>query len=182
MIDHESIASHTRRWVEQFVVAQQLCPFARREVERDSIRYCVTAVTEPFALLDVLRAECQLLEEDASIETTLIIHPRLLTDFLAYNDFLDSADQLLESLNLTGVFQIASFHPNYQFAGTSPDDAENYSNRSPYPMLHILREDSLTRAIDSYPDIDAVPERNIQRLNTLGAATLAEQLEALRSR
>lgn len=128
------------------------------------------------ALLADLQAELQRLREEPQIETTLLVHPDLLRSFPAYNDFLDVADALLEALDMVGEFQIASFHPAYQFAGTQPEDAENYSNRSPYPMLHILREASLEAAIAAYRDVDAVPERNIERLRALGTTALREML------
>ena len=96
------------------------------------------------------------------------MHPEVLTDFMAYNDFLASAEGLIEHLELDGIYQLASFHPDYQFGGTQPDDAENYTNRSPYPMLHLLREDSLERAIASYPGTESIPERNIELMNRLG--------------
>ena len=163
------------------MVAYQLCPFARREVEGNTVRYEVSKATQPEALLADLQHELELLVHDNRLETTLLIHPHVLQDFLDYNDFLTSADALLEALDLSGIIQIASFHPHYQFAGTSPEDAENYTNRSPYPILHLLREESVTRAIEHYPDIDAVPERNIARLNEMGSAKLAQQLAGFQS-
>ena len=109
-----------------------------------------------------------MLNKDESIETTLLIHPRVLQEFYHYNQFLNAADGLLVQMDLSGVFQIASFHPDYQFGGTQPDDVENFTNKSPYPLLHLIREDSLERAIAQYPDSDQIPERNITLLNSLG--------------
>jgi hypothetical protein len=111
------------------------------------------------------------------VETTLLIHPDLLNNFYAYNEFLDDADELLYQEGLEGVLQIASFHPNYQFSGTELNDAENYTNRSPYPMLHILREDSLEKAIALHPNVDAIPERNIQVMHQLGVTKLQQLLQ-----
>ncbi|EED31371.1 conserved hypothetical protein [gamma proteobacterium NOR5-3] len=130
---------------------------------------------EENALLQVLASELQLLEQRPDIETSFIVHPDVLADFYAFNDFLGRCDVLLKQLHFEGIYQVASFHPRYQFAGTDPDDAENYSNRSPYPMLHLLREDSVERAVAGHPDIDSVPLTNINTLNELGKETL-EQL------
>ena len=162
----------TRRWVEQVVVALNLCPFAKRELVKNRVRFVVGKAVDESALLNELAAELTLLNADESIETTLLIHPQVLQDFYQYNDFLGMADALLVQMNLEGVYQVASFHPQYQFGGTEPDDAENYTNRSPYPMLHVLREHSLSQAIDSYPEVDLIPERNIDCMNRLGIETL----------
>jgi hypothetical protein len=102
------------------------------------------------------------------VDTTLLIHPQVLGDFLDYNDFLDDADALVEELALDGVLQVASFHPDYQFAGSAPDDVENFTNRAPYPILHLLREDSVARAVAAFPDPDAIVERNIETLRAIG--------------
>lgn len=166
----------TRQWVETVVLGLELCPFAKREVDAGRVRYVHSRAADADALLADLQAELQRLREEPQIETTLLVHPDLLRSFPAYNDFLDVADALLEALDMVGEFQIASFHPAYQFAGTQPEDAENYSNRSPYPMLHILREASLEAAIAAYRDVDAVPERNIERLRALGTTALREML------
>lgn len=164
----------TRDWLESVVIELNLCPFAQREFVNDRVRFAVTGADSELQLLQALESELQLLFGDAAIETTLLIHPQALEDFDAYNQFLDLADGLLAQMNLEGVFQIASFHPNYQFADTEADDAENFTNRSPYPTLHILREESLARAIAGTPDIDQVPVRNIKTMNALGAAKLKQ--------
>ena len=124
------------------------------------------------ALADDLANELRFLSaaDPEQVETTLLIHPQVLGDFLAYNDFLDVADAVVEGLELDGVIQVASFHPQYQFADTAADDIENFSNRSPYPTLHLIREDSLSRVIESIDDPDAIYERNIERLRALGRA------------
>lgn len=164
-----------RSWVEMLVVDLNLCPFARRELVNNRVRFVVTHATTEAALVDALDGELRRLQRDEEIETTLLILPDMLQDFFDYNDFLVVADGLLIDMDLEGVFQIASFHPNYQFADTQFDDVENYTNRSPFPILHLLREDSLEKAIDSYPDIDSIPERNIAQMRALGR----ERLQAL---
>ena len=162
----------TRDWLESVVIELNLCPFAQREFVNNRVRFAISDANSELLLLQALESELQLLFGDATIETTLLVHPQVLGEFGAYNQFLDLADGLLVQMNLEGVFQIASFHPDYQFAGTEPDDAENYTNRAPYPTLHILREASLAKAIASTPDIDQVPERNIQTMNALGEEKL----------
>jgi hypothetical protein len=129
-------------------------------------------------LLQALHSELQRLEDEPEIETTLLIHPGVLNDFGPYNEFLDAADGLLAYLEMEGVYQIASFHPDYQFAETEPDAAENYTNRSPFPMLHLLREASLEAAIDSYPDVDGIPQRNIELMNELGTEKMRSILRS----
>ena len=168
----------TRRWVEQVVVAFNLCPFAKRELVKERVRFVVSKAVDEVTLLDELAHELARLNVDESVETTLLIHPLVLQDFYRYNDFLELADQLLADMDLEGVYQVASFHPDYQFGGTEPDDAENYTNRSPYPMLHLLREDSLSEAIDNYPEVELIPERNIERMNEQGVEKMRALLEA----
>ncbi|MFC4260880.1 DUF1415 domain-containing protein [Marinobacter lacisalsi] len=167
-MNQQALIQATRQWVERVVVDLNLCPFARRELVNNRVRFAATDAQTPDGLLDDLQRELMKLVDDDSIETTLLIHPGVLQDFHDYNDFLAVADGLLDILELEGVIQIASFHPDYQFAGTAADAAENYTNRSPYPMLHLLREASLERAIDAYPDTDAIPQRNIERVEALG--------------
>ncbi len=170
------VISSTRQWVEKVVVGLDLCPFARRELVRDRIRFAVTTAESPDALLDALGQELELLDRDDGVETTLLIHPLVLQDFYDYNDFLADADHLLAMSGREGVYQIASFHPAYQFGGTRSEDVENYTNRSPYPMLHLLREASLERAIAAHPDPDGIPQRNIERMEQLGIDTLRRLL------
>lgn len=155
-----------------------LCPFAKREMINDRVRFSVTDAATEIQLLVALEAELEMLACDMSIETTMLIHPGVLQKFADYNQFLDKADRLLVQMNLEGVFQIASFHPEYQFDGTSPDDAENYTNRSPYPLLHILREESLERAVAHTQDIDQIPVRNIEKMNSLGSEILRKILRS----
>jgi hypothetical protein len=173
--DHEKIVTATKRWVESLVIGLNLCPFAKREMVKNRVRFVVTDATTGDSLLICLQAELALLQHNDSIETTLLIHHQALQNFTDYNEFLAEADFLLNTMDLDGIFQIASFHPDYQFAGTDPEDVENYTNRSSYPMLHLLREDSLEKAIDNYPDADQIPERNIARLKEMGL----EKVQAL---
>lgn len=167
-----------RRWVESVVVELNLCPFAEREMIANRVRFVVTKASAEADLLGTLATELELLGRTPSIETTLVIHPNVLTDFLHYNQFLDSADRLLVELQLEGEYQIASFHPDYQFAGTSPDDAENFTNRSPYPILHLLREESLEKLIAHTADVDQIPLRNVETMNRLGTESLRATLRA----
>ena len=174
----EKIIGPVRHWVESLIIGLNLCPFAKRELVKNRVRFSVTeAVTEEQLLAD-LQAELELLNSDEAIETTLLIHPKALQEFYNYNQFLSYADSLLAQMGLNGVYQIASFHPHYQFGGTEPDDVENYTNRSPYPMLHLIREESLERGIANYPDSDHIPERNIELLNSLGRDKMQALLQA----
>lgn len=175
---NEEVIAAVRHWVETMVVGMNLCPFAKRELVKERVRFVVTAATDAEQLLMALQEEIGRLSADASIETTLLIHPQVLQDFYDFNDFLGAADAFLEQMQLEGVYQVASFHPDYQFGGTEPDDAENYTNRSPYPVLHLLREDSLERAIADYPNVDDIPERNIALMNELGTNKLKALLQA----
>ena len=167
--DHTFIAV-TQTWLTRAVIGLQLCPFAKAVHLKNQIRYVVSHASEPQALLETLIQELQhLVQADPQvIETTLLIHPDVLTDFFDYNDFLDIADAALLELDLDGVLQIASFHPQYQFAGTDPDAIENHTNRSPYPMLHLLREASIESAMQNFVGADAIVDRNISTLQQLG--------------
>ncbi|MCW8944597.1 MAG: DUF1415 domain-containing protein [Sedimenticola sp.] len=177
-MENESVIKSVRQWVETVVVGLNLCPFAKRPLVKNRIRFYVTdAVTEEQLLSD-LEAELNYLGRDLTVETTLLIHPKVLQDFYTYNQFLSTADSLLSLMGMEGVFQIASFHPDYQFGGTEPDDVENYTNRSPYPILHLIREERLEQAIASYPDADLIPERNIALLKRLGQGKIQALLQA----
>jgi hypothetical protein len=171
----ERTVQSVRQWVETFVVGMNLCPFAKREMMNKTVRFTTTTSITEEQLLIALQTELELLNTDTSVETTLLIHSRVLQDFFDYNRFLGYADSLLVEMELEGIYQIASFHPDYQFDGTNPDDAENYTNRSPYPMLHLIREASLERVIANYPEIDQIPVRNIALLNGIGQ----DKLQAL---
>ncbi|MEN5069044.1 DUF1415 domain-containing protein [Stenotrophomonas sp. SAM-B] len=166
---HDPIAE-TRKWLEQIVIGLNLCPFAKAVYVKEQVRFVLSDATTPEALVEELAEELILLRDTPAeqIDTTLIVHPDVLTDFLDYNDFLDNADAAIEALDLQGILQVASFHPQYQFAGAAPDDVSNYTNRAPYPTLHLLREDSVERAVAAFPDPDVIVERNIETLDKLG--------------
>ena len=166
----DAFITDTQTWLTRAVIGLQLCPFAKAVHLKNQIRYVVSHATEPQALLETLVEELQHLTQTDQqvVETTLLIHPDVLTDFLDYNDFLDVADATLLELNLDGVLQIASFHPQYQFAGTEPSAIENHTNRSPYPMLHLLREASIEAAMQNFDGADAIVDRNINTLQQLG--------------
>lgn len=172
MLDNEKIVASVRQWIETLVVGLNLCPFAKRELIKNRVRFSVSDALSEEDLLMALQTELELLTNDSSIETTVLIHPAVLQDFFDYNQFLSLADRLLLQMELDGVYQVASFHPNYQFGGSNAEDAENYTNRSPYPLLHLLREDSLEQAIADYPDVDDIPVRNIALMKSMGAVKL----------
>lgn len=166
-----SAIAATQHWLEQAVIGLNLCPFARAVHVKEQIRWVESQARDAQALLDDLVSELQFLAsaDPELVDTTLLIHPHALTDFLDYNDFLDVADAAIEELGYAGVLQVASFHPDYRFEGTAADDASNFSNRSPFPMLHLLREDSIARAVAAFPDAAAIFERNVETLHRLGA-------------
>lgn len=180
-MNDQAVVEHTRRWISEFVIGLGLCPFARQVFEAGRIRYAVSDAHDETALLHDLTGELQLLQASASteIETTLLIHPHALGDFLAYNDFLGVVDQLLKELRLCGTIQVASFHPHYRFAGTQADAVENYTNRSPYPMLHLLREESVSQALSDYDQPLEIPQRNIKTMRQLGRESILQKLRLL---
>ena len=141
------VIEQTRQWIENVVVGLNFCPFAKRELRRDAVRFTVNGSGEMGDALQQLIDECGFLDANPDTETTLLIHPQVLGDFLDYNDFLEIADALVADLGYEGVLQVASFHPQYRFADTEPDDVTNCTNRSPYPTLHLLRESSIERAV-----------------------------------
>ena len=167
---HDDPIAATRQWLERAVIGLNLCPFAKSVHAKGQVRYVLSEATTPQALLEQLGEELLRLRDTPAddIDTTLLVHPRVLSGFLDYNNFLDDADALVEALGLEGELQVASFHPDYRFAGTEPDDIGNFSNRAPFPTLHLLREDSVERAVAAFPDPDAIVERNIETLRKLG--------------
>jgi hypothetical protein len=169
----------TQRWLERAVIGLNLCPFAKAVHARRAIRFVVSDARDAEALQAELERELVLLQATPpeTIETTLLIHPHALADFLDYNDFLDVADATVAALGLEGEIQVASFHPEYQYAGTTPDDAGNCTNRSPYPTLHLLREASVEQAVAAHPDVASIPERNVATLEELGAEGFRRLLE-----
>jgi len=170
----------TRRWMERAVIGLNLCPFAKAVAHKGQVRMVLSDARDEAALLARLGEELLHLRDTpaAEVDTTLIVHPHVLGDFLDYNDFLDSADALVEELGLEGILQVASFHPQYRFAGSDPDDIANFTNRSPWPTLHLLREDSVSRAVEAFPDPDAIVERNIMTLRTLGHEGWRRRMES----
>lgn len=170
VITNNDVIAATRRWLERSVIGLNLCPFAEGVYRGGRVRFRVSEQRSASGLLDELRAELTALHaaDPLVCETALLIHPWVLTDFVEYNDFLDVCDTALADLGLEGELQVASFHPQYQFAGTQSEDIENYTNRSPYPMLHVLREASIDRAIAAVPDTDEIYRRNIRTLRGLG--------------
>lgn len=170
----------TRQWVETFVVARNVCPFAGREVARDTIRYVILDAGDWEQALLTLVAECERLDETPAIETTLLVLTPGLEAFDDYLDFLEVAEALLADQGYEGTYQLASFHPEYRFADAEPEDPANFTNRSPFPMLHLLREAGLEQALSHYPDPEAIPERNIAALREVGHEVLAQVLARLR--
>lgn len=174
--DHAAVIAQTRAWVDRAVIGLNLCPFAKAPQAKGLVRYVVSHATDPAALLADLITELERLAESPAekLETTLLIHPQVLTDFADYNDFIDVAEDTVAELDLEGVLQVASFHPAYQFADTEADDVSNATNRSPFPTLHLIREDSIDRAVQAFPEAEAIYETNIATLERLGAEGWAE--------
>jgi hypothetical protein len=172
----------TRHWLETIVVGLNLCPFAKRELVSDRVRIEVLHPSEGAddlqLRLQALADECELLDKDPDVGTTLLVFPGALEDFHDYLDFLALAEDLLHSLGYEGVYQLASFHPAYQFADSAEDDPANYTNRSPYPMLHLLREAQLTEVLKDYPSPEKIPERNQEVCRELGIPALVALLKA----
>jgi uncharacterized protein len=160
----------TRAWLEKAVIGLNLCPFAKAVHKKGQIRYIVSAATQPLELLDDLKRELEHLRDVSAetTDTTLLIHPGVLEDFEDFNEFLEVADLAVEDLGLEGEIQVASFHPDFQFEGTGADDITNYTNRAPYPTLHLLREDSIDKAVAAFPDASKIFEANMATLDELG--------------
>jgi len=174
------IIKQTQNWLESVVVGLDFCPFAQRELERNSIHYSVIPAGNIQTCLESLILECELLDRDQGIATSLLIFSDQFTEFDDFLDYLVMANALLEAQHYQGIYQLASFHPQYCFEGASNNDPANYTNRSPYPMLHLLRENRLEIALKHYPHPEQIPEKNIQRANKLGEATLMAMLESCR--
>jgi hypothetical protein len=166
----EEIIARTKTWLERAVIGLNLCPFAKSVFVKKQVRYALTAAITADELLAELEHELTHLAETdpADLDTTLLIHPLAMTDFLDFHFFLGEVDALIRNLDYEGVFQIASLHPQYEFAGSEPDDIANCTNRSPYPTLHLLRESSIDRAVAAFPDAEAIFERNIETMERLG--------------
>ena len=170
MIPHDLVIADTRAWLERAVIGLNLCPFAKSVHVKGQVHYAVSRASTAHDLLDDLVAELKNLvaTDPKERDTTLLMAPDCMHDFLDFNDFLAQADQALAELDLDGVLQIASLHPRYQFAGTLDDDITNFTNRSPYPTLHLLREDSIDRAVAAFPDPESIFEVNMQTMERLG--------------
>ncbi len=168
----EQVLTQTRHWLEKAVIGLNLCPFAKAVYVKNQVRLVVSHARHADDLLEELDRELDLLVATPAeeIDTTLLIHATLFDDFLDFNDFLEVAEGVVDEHGLEGVVQLASFHPKFQFDGTEPDDIGNYTNRAPFAMLHLLREDSVERAVEAFPEADAIFERNIQTLQKLGVA------------
>ena len=177
----KEIVARTQLWLERAVIGLNLCPFAKSVFVKKQVRYALTAASSPDELLAELEHELTLLAvvdlptpiaiadtDPAQLDTTLLIHPLAMTDFLDFHFFLGEVDALIRNLGYEGVFQIASLHPQYEFAGSEPDDIANFTNRSPYPTLHLLRESSIDRAVAAFPEAEAIFERNIETMERLG--------------
>lgn len=168
----------TKKWLENVVIGLNLCPFAKHPFRSDKIRFVTYEGNAPDKLTEMLANELLYLNEVTTdeVETTLCIVPNMFTDFEDYLDFLDFTEEILTTLQLEGVIQVASFHPHYQFDGTAIDDVENYTNRSPYPIFHLLREKSIAHATETYPEVGAIPERNIEAMRKLGIEEIKKLL------
>lgn len=173
MTEHLQIAPElaaTRRWLERAVIGLNLCPFAKAVYVKQQVRFVLSDAEHEDDLLEELAEELLRLRDTPAdeIDTTLLVHPQVLGDFLDYNDFLDRVDDLIEALELDGTLQVASFHPDYRFADTEPGDPGNATNRAPFPTLHLLREASIDRAVAAYPDADVIVQRNLETMERLG--------------
>jgi hypothetical protein len=164
-----AVIAATQHWLTRAVIGLNLCPFAKAVHVKNQIRYAVSEAHDVEGVLTDLEAELQQLQaaDPQRIDTTLVIFPRALADFVEFNDCVFFAERLVAQMGLEGILQVASFHPHYQFEGSDTDDIENYTNRAPYPILHLLRESSITRAVDAYPDAAGIYERNMETLRRL---------------
>ncbi|HIO92655.1 MAG TPA: DUF1415 domain-containing protein [Leucothrix mucor] len=177
----EKIIRHTKKWLEEVVIKHNFCPFAKKELLRDSIHYQAVESSDMEVGLQALAEEFFLLDQQEKIETTLVIFPNGFNDFNDYLDLVEIANALLEDQGYLGIYQLASFHPDYCFADSDNDDPANYTNRSPYPTLHIIREKSLARAIKNHPDAEAIPDRNIAFARDIGLEKLQTDLDSIKN-
>lgn len=163
-----SVIERTKNWIREIVIGLNFCPFARKPFKDELILYKVEDTSDRSIALESLIETCNYLEENPAMETALLIFPNGFSDFEEYLDLVDLSEKLLKAEGFEGVYQVASFHPNYIFAGSNEDDPANYTNRSPYPMLHLLREDLLEIAIDKHANVDDIPNQNIAKAQSLG--------------
>ncbi len=180
MTDDEAVIAPMRAWVEKVVVGLNFCPFATGVLRNNSLRYAVSHARNTEGVLQDLIAECRHLDEHPETETTLLLLPRGFTDFDTFLDLVALADDLLAMQGYEGIYQLAHFHPRYRFADSKPDDAADYTNRAPVPALHILREASLEKAVESHPDPEGIPERNVRLARDKGIAFMQALLEECR--
>lgn len=176
-----SVIEQTKNWLKSIIIGLGFCPFAQQELERNRIHYCVVRTDNLQACLESLVLECERLDGNKNIATSLLIYPDRWADFNDFLDYLALAESLLEAQKYQGIYQLASFHPLYRFEGAPEKDPANYTNRSPHPMLHLLREDGLEIALKQYPHPEQIPHRNIQRARTLGETKLKILLDGCRS-
>ncbi len=162
------VVESTRNWIADVVIGLNFCPFARKPFKEELILYKVNHSSEESIALESLINTCRYLDDHPEIETALLIYPKGFSDFEAYLDLVDLSERLMKAEGFEGVYQVASFHPNYIFAGSDEEDPANYTNRSPYPMLHLLREDLLEIAIDKHANVDDIPNQNIAKAKSLG--------------
>ncbi|MGC9402043.1 DUF1415 domain-containing protein [Vibrio genomosp. F10] len=169
MDNYQLAEKQTQQWLEDVIVGLNLCPFAHKPNKNKQIKIAVTDATTEEALLECILEEFQILDsKDAKeLETTLVVIPDMLQDFMDYNFFLDWVDGLIKQQDYEGIYQVATFHPDYYFHGTQPDDTENLTNRSPYPTIHLIREESMEKVLKHYPDPEAIPDNNIARVESL---------------
>lgn len=174
----ELIIQQTTNWIRSFIIKLNICPFAKRELDRGRVRIKVIAAPKIELALEEVMMEANILDTQAEVETTLLIFPTLFRDFFSYLDFVELADSLMLSSGYEGIYQLATFHPDYCFADVDFDDVANYTNRSPYPMLHLLREESVEKAIEYYGDTEQIPVNNITNLRKLGLTEIEKLLAA----
>ena len=172
----DRIKQHTIKWLRDFIIEHNICPFAKHPFENDRLIYEIVIETKLEAQLHALIDACCYLDKNSDMETSLVVYPKGLSDFDDYLDFLEIANQLMHKQGYEGIYQLASFHPDYCFDGVEPDDASNFTNRSPYPMLHLIREESLEKALEHYPNPEKIPTRNIRYTRKLGVEFLRENL------
>ncbi len=179
MTTPDEVIAATRNWVEKAVIGLNLCPFAKAVYVKNQVRIVVSEARHLDAFLEELDSELNLLAaaDPSEIDTTLLVHPTLLPDFLEFNDFMQLVEAAVTEHDLEGVIQIASFHPSFQFADTEPDDISNYTNRAPYPTIHLIREASIARAVETILDTDSIYERNIETMKALGHLGLKRVLD-----
>lgn len=180
MITVNPVITHTQNWLRDIIIAQGFCPFARREYDLGRIYYAVIEAEGLERQLHRIIAECEALDKDITRETSLLIFPEGLSEFESYLDLLDLATALLKSQGYEGIYQLASFHPDYRFADAAADDPAQYTNRSPYPVIHILREASVEAVLQTYPDPENIPRRNIEHTRALGLSAMQNLLAQCR--